>query len=124
MTTEPLWITDAMIAAMAAERQGALPPAISGISIDSRTVKAGEAYFAIKGDVYDGHDFVEAALENGAALAVVAQVHRAKFSSDAPLLVVSDVLAALGMLGVAARARFTGKVLAVTGSVGKTSTKE
>ena len=124
MTTEPLWTTDAMIAAMTAERQGALPPSISGISIDSRSIKPGEAYFSIRGDVHDGHDFVEAALKNGAAFAVVAQGHRGRFASGAPLLVVPDVLASLGALGIAARARFAGKALAVTGSVGKTSTKE
>ncbi len=122
--TEPLWTLDAMIAAMGARRSGALPPQVSGISIDSRTIKSGEAYFAIKGDVHDGHDFVEAALNNGAALAVVADSHREKFDADARLLVVPDVLAALGKLGIASRARFAGKVLAVTGSVGKTSTKE
>jgi UDP-N-acetylmuramoyl-tripeptide--D-alanyl-D-alanine ligase len=122
--TEPLWTLDVMTAAMDAQRRGALPSSISGISIDSRTIKPGEAYFAIKGDVHDGHDFVEAALKNGAALAVVADGHRARFAADARLLVVPDVLAALGKLGIAARKRFAGKVLAVTGSVGKTSTKE
>jgi UDP-N-acetylmuramoyl-tripeptide--D-alanyl-D-alanine ligase len=122
--TEPLWTLEAMSAAMDAQRQGALPAAITGISIDSRTIKPGEAYFAIKGDVHDGHDFVDAALKNGAALAVVAEGHRGKFAGDAKLLVVPDVLDALGKLGIAARKRFAGKVLAVTGSVGKTSTKE
>ncbi len=122
--SEPLWTLDAMAAAMSAQRSGALPPQISGISIDSRTIRPGEAYFAIKGDVHDGHDFVEAALNNGAALAVVADGHRGKFAADAPLLIVPDVLVALGKLGIASRTRFTGRVLAVTGSVGKTSTKE
>jgi UDP-N-acetylmuramoyl-tripeptide--D-alanyl-D-alanine ligase len=124
MTTEPLWTLDAMIAAMGAQPVGQLLPSIAGISIDSRTIKPGEAYFAIKGDVHDGHDFVGAALNSGAAVAVVAESHRAKFASDARLLVVPDVLAALGKLGIAARTRFGAKVLAVTGSVGKTSTKE
>ena len=55
----------------ARESQGALPEAITGLSIDSRTIAPGEAYFAIKGDVHDGHDFVDAALKAGAALAVV-----------------------------------------------------
>jgi len=122
--SEPLWTLDAMIAAMEAQRWGPLPPDISGISIDSRTVRPGEAYFAIKGDVHDGHDFVQAALNNGAALAVAANIHRDKFAASARLLIVPDVLAALGKLGIAARKRFAGKVLAVTGSVGKTSTKE
>ena len=122
--SEALWTLDAMASAMSAQRSGVLPPSISGISIDSRTVRPGEAYFAIKGDVHDGHDFVDAALNNGAALAVVAETHRARFAAGALLLVVPEVLAALGKLGIAARKRFGGRVVAVTGSVGKTSTKE
>ncbi|MBR1218391.1 UDP-N-acetylmuramoylalanyl-D-glutamyl-2,6-diaminopimelate--D-alanyl-D-alanine ligase [Bradyrhizobium sp. U87765 SZCCT0131] len=124
MTVQPLWTLGAMADAMRAARSGPLPETVSGISIDSRTVKPGEAYFAIKGDVHDGHDFVAAALKNGAAVAVVADSHRNAFAGDAPLLVVPDVLAALGELGIEGRARLSGKVIAVTGSVGKTSTKE
>jgi len=122
--TEFLWTLDKMAAAMGAQRFGTPPAGITGISIDSRTIGPGEAYFAIKGDIHDGHDFVDAALKKGAALAVVAAGQRDKFAPDANLLVVLDVLAALGNLGIAARHRFAGKVLAVTGSVGKTSTKE
>jgi len=83
-----------MADAMHAVTQGALPPGVSGLSIDSRTIAPGEAYFAIKGDVHDGHAFVEAALKAGAALAVVEAAQREKFADDAPLLVVDDVLAA------------------------------
>lgn len=119
-----LWTSAAMAEAMSAAKRGALPEAIYGISIDSRTLTPGEAYFAIKGDVHDGHDFVEAALKNGAALAVVAKTHADKFASDARLLVVDDVLEGLVDLGRASRARLGAKVIAVTGSVGKTSTKE
>jgi UDP-N-acetylmuramoyl-tripeptide--D-alanyl-D-alanine ligase len=124
MSTAPLWTSDAMAAAMRAQVQGVLPQTISGLSIDSRTLAPGEAYFAIKGDVHDGHDFVAAALKAGAALAVVASAQRDKFADDAPLLVVDDVLAGLVELAHAARARLDAKVIAVTGSVGKTSTKE
>src|SRR6201991_115320 len=124
MSTEPLWTSEAMAAAMRAEIRGALPEAIEGLSIDSRTIAPGEAYFAIKGDVHDGHDFVAAALKAGAALAVVERAQRDKFAADAPLLVVDDVLAGLVDLARAARARSHAKVIAVTGSVGKTSTKE
>jgi len=113
-----------MAEAMRAAQSGTLPEAITGLSIDSRSIKRGEAYFAILGDVHDGHDFVDAALEAGAALAVVEAAQRGKFASDAPLLVVDDVLAGLRDLARAARARLTGQVIAVTGSVGKTSTKE
>lgn len=119
-----LWTSAAMAEAMRAATRGALPNDVTGISIDSRTLTPGEAYFAIKGDIHDGHDFVEAALNNGAALAVVAKTHAEKFASDARLLVVDDVLAGLVDLGRASRARLGAKVIAVTGSVGKTSTKE
>jgi UDP-N-acetylmuramoyl-tripeptide--D-alanyl-D-alanine ligase len=124
MSATPLWTTIAMAEAMRASINGALPEAMSGLSIDSRTVAPGEAYFAIKGDVHDGHDFVAAALKAGAALAVVAAAQRDKFASDAPLLVVDDVLAGLVALAHAARARLQAQVIAITGSVGKTSTKE
>ncbi len=124
MSTEPLWTARAMAEAMRAEIAGAPPAAVHGLSIDSRTVAPGDAYFAIKGDVHDGHDFVEAALKAGAALAVVSREKRAGFAADAPLLVVEDVLAGLVDLAKASRARLGAKVIAVTGSVGKTSTKE
>jgi UDP-N-acetylmuramoyl-tripeptide--D-alanyl-D-alanine ligase len=113
-----------MAEAMHAATQGALPDGVIGLSIDSRTLQPGEAYFAIKGEVHDGHDFLAAALQAGAALAVVEAAQRDRFAADAPLLVVEDVLAGLVALAHAARARFYGRVIAVTGSVGKTSTKE
>jgi UDP-N-acetylmuramoyl-tripeptide--D-alanyl-D-alanine ligase len=124
MSTAPLWTSGAMAQAMRASVNGALPEAVTGLSIDSRSIAPGEAYFAIKGDVHDGHDFVAAALKAGAALAVVASAQRDKFASDAPLLVVDDVLAGLVELARASRARLGAQVIAVTGSVGKTSTKE
>jgi UDP-N-acetylmuramoyl-tripeptide--D-alanyl-D-alanine ligase len=124
MNATPLWTSSAMAEAMRASSNGVLPEAVSGLSIDSRTIAPGEAYLAIKGDVHDGHDFVAAALKAGAALAVVEAAQREKFASDAPLLVVDDVLAGLVDLSRAARARLDGQVIAVTGSVGKTSTKE
>ena len=119
-----LWTVDAMAAAMRAEKTGALPAELPGLSIDSRGIGKGEAFFAIKGDNRDGHDFVEAALKSGAGLAVVARERRPQFPADAPLLMVGDVLEALRDLARAARARSRAKVIAVTGSVGKTSTKE
>jgi UDP-N-acetylmuramoyl-tripeptide--D-alanyl-D-alanine ligase len=124
MNAAPLWTPHAMAEAMRAVRSGNLPEVITGLSIDSRSIKRGEAYFAILGDVHDGHDFVDAALKAGAGLAVVEAARRDKFASDAPLLVVDDVLAGLRDLARAARARLAGQVIAVTGSVGKTSTKE
>jgi UDP-N-acetylmuramoyl-tripeptide--D-alanyl-D-alanine ligase len=124
MSTAPLWTSEAMAAAMQAAPRGTLPQAVTGLSIDSRSIAPGEAYFAIRGEVHDGHDFVAAALQAGAALAVVAAAQRDRFAADAPLLVVDDVLAGLVALARAARARLHGQVIAVTGSVGKTSTKE
>jgi UDP-N-acetylmuramoyl-tripeptide--D-alanyl-D-alanine ligase len=120
----PLWTSAEMAAAMRAIVNGAVPGAVTGLSIDTRTILPGEAYFAIKGDVHDGHDFVAAALEKGAALAVVDAAHCQSFAAGAPLLVVHDVLAGLVELARASRARLNAKVIAVTGSVGKTSTKE
>src|ERR1700756_4395894 len=123
MTARALWTVEAMASAMGAERQGQLPASVAGLSIDSRSVGPREAFFAIRGDRRDGHDFVVDALAK-AALAVVAADKRAQFPGDAPLLVVPDVLVALRQLAVAARARLRGKVIGVTGSVGKTGTKE
>ena len=97
---------------------------MSGLSIDTRTIGGGEAFFAIQGDVRDGHDFVPAALDAKAGLAVVASEKRKTFAVDAPLLVVTDVLQGLTDLARASRARTEAKIIAVTGSVGKTGTKE
>ena len=123
MTPGALWTVDAMADAMRAERQGPLPASVSGISIDSRSIAPGEAFFAIA-DRRDGHEFVPAALAARAGLAVVAAERRAQFAADLPLLVVRDVLAGLRDLAAAARARTAAKVIGVTGSVGKTGTKE
>src|SRR5271156_1049603 len=124
MSAPALWTVEAMATAMGAERHGALPQSISGISIDSRSIAPGEAFFAIHGDHRDGHEFVPAALAAKAALAVVAADRRARCPADARLLVVPSVLAGLRDLAAAARARSTAKVIGVTGSVGKTGTKE
>ena len=124
MTARALWTMDAMASAIGAERQGQLPAALTGLSIDSRSIAPGDAFFAIRGDRRDGHDFVSDALAAKAALAVVAADRRAQFPPDAPLLVVSDVLIALQALAAAARSRMRGKVIGITGSVGKTGTKE
>jgi UDP-N-acetylmuramoyl-tripeptide--D-alanyl-D-alanine ligase len=124
MTDRPLWSVEAMVAAMRATPAGPLPPSVPGISIDTRTIAPGEAFFAIKGDNRDGHDFVAAALEARAGLAVVAADRRDGIAQDAPLLIVPEVLAGLRDLARAARARGRAKIVAVTGSVGKTGTKE
>src|SRR5882672_3993018 len=120
----PLWTLHDMANAMKAERAGTLPRDVPGLSIDTRTLKTGEAFFAIQGENRDGHDFVAAALKAGAGLAVVARERQSAMPKDAPLLVVGDVLEALNDLAKAARARLEAKIVAVTGSVGKTGTKE
>ena len=83
MSAAPLWTSAAMVEAMRASINGALPDAVTGLSIDSRTIAPGEAYFAIKGEVHDGHDFVAAALKAGAALAVIETAQRGKFAPPA-----------------------------------------
>jgi UDP-N-acetylmuramoyl-tripeptide--D-alanyl-D-alanine ligase len=94
-----------------------------GVSIDSRTIKPGDLFIALQGPNFDGHDFVAAALAAGAAAAIVAR-GPAGVANDASLLTVNDTMTALEALGRAARARASATFLAVTGSVGKTSTKE
>src|SRR5262245_17442120 len=107
----PLWTAAAMAEAMRATRSGPLPEAVGGLSIDTRTIAAGDAFFAIKGDSRDGHDFVGAALAAGAGCAVVAADKRDAMPSGAPLLVVPDVLEGLRALARAARARSTAKFI-------------
>lgn len=94
----------------------------SGVSIDTRTLQPGDLFIALT-DQRDGHEFVAQALAKGAAAALVARVPDG-VAPDAPLLIVPDVLKGLAALGAAGRARSGAKVVAVTGSVGKTSTKE
>ncbi|MGH1354275.1 MAG: UDP-N-acetylmuramoyl-tripeptide--D-alanyl-D-alanine ligase [Thalassovita sp.] len=96
--------------------------AVDGVSIDTRTLQRGDLFVALKA-ARDGHDFVAQALEKGAGAALVSHAPDG-VSADAPLLIVPDVLAALEDLATAARARTKAQIVAVTGSVGKTSTKE
>lgn len=115
-----LWTASDAAVATGGRAQGNWQAA--GVSIDTRTIAPGDLFVALK-DVRDGHDFVAQALEKGAAAALVSYIP-AGVRADAPLLIVDDVLAALEKLGQAARARTDARVVAVTGSVGKTSTKE
>lgn len=94
----------------------------SGVSIDTRTIAPGDLFVALSA-ARDGHEFVAAALHKGAAAALVTYVPEG-VAADAPLLIVANVLDALTALGTAARARTKVRVLAITGSVGKTSAKE
>ncbi|ESX99324.1 UDP-N-acetylmuramoylalanyl-D-glutamyl-2,6-diaminopimelate--D-alanyl-D-alanine ligase [Mesorhizobium sp. LNJC405B00] len=120
-----LWTSEALVDAMGGRPLGPMPEGISGISIDSRSLQPGDAFFAIKGEAMDGHDFATAAIKAGAGVLVVAEVKLPSLGRlTAPMIVVQDVLAALEKLGVAARARSSAKIIAVTGSAGKTTTKE
>ncbi|MGB1510312.1 MAG: Mur ligase family protein, partial [Paracoccaceae bacterium] len=94
----------------------------SGVSIDTRTLQKGDLFIALKAE-RDGHDFVAQAFSKGAAAAMVSRIP-AGVNKDAPLLVVADVQTALERLGAAARERTKARIVAVTGSVGKTSTKD
>ena len=94
----------------------------SGVSIDTRTLQPGDLFVALTAE-RDGHEFVAQALKTGAAAALVSRVPDG-VDGDAPLLIVEDVQTGLEALGIAARARTGARVIAVTGSVGKTSTKE
>ncbi len=123
--SRPLWTWDAFLGATGGRPLGRLPEAIAGISIDSRTIRPGEAFFAIHGDRHDGHDYVSIALAAGAATAVVSEDRLAGLGRiTGSLTIVDDVLAALTGVGVAARLRSTARIAAITGSVGKTTTKE
>lgn len=95
---------------------------VNGISIDTRTIEQGDLFVALKA-ARDGHEFVAQALAKGAGAALVTHVPEG-VAPDAPLIIVKDVLTALEDLGRAGRARTAARVVAITGSVGKTSTKE
>jgi UDP-N-acetylmuramoyl-tripeptide--D-alanyl-D-alanine ligase len=95
-----------------------------GYSIDSRTVGRGELFFAVKGEWLDGHDFVEQALEKGACAAVVGEDQLGRYPKTARLLAVEDTLVALQTLATAVRKLWGKPLIAVTGSAGKTTTKE
>ena len=117
----PLW-TSAEAAAATGGR-APVPWSATGISIDSRSVEAGDLFVALAGPNHDGHDFVQAAFERAAAAAMVSRPAAAQ-PAGAPLLLVVDTYDGLRTLGAEARARSTAHVVAITGSVGKTGTKE
>jgi UDP-N-acetylmuramoyl-tripeptide--D-alanyl-D-alanine ligase len=99
---------------------------VAGVSIDSRTIRAGELFFAIHGPRHDGHDHVASALERGALAAVVAEAQFSRYASDviSRCIIVADTFEALKRLAGAVRVAWGGKIAGVTGSVGKTTAKE
>lgn len=116
-----LWTSADLLAATGGRMR--TPFSADAVSIDSRTIEPGALFVALATESGDGHAFVADALAQGAAGAMV---HRLPdgLGDDAPLLHVPDTLAGLHALGAFARARFAGQVVAITGSVGKTTTKE
>jgi len=116
-----LWTRAALLEATGGTM--ATPFDATGVSIDTRSLKPGDLFVALAGESRDGHDFVADALARGAAGALVHRVPPDN-APDARLLLVDDTLAGLGRMGGYARARFTGRLVAVTGSVGKTTSKE
>ena len=120
--TEPLWQWDELVAAAEGRADGTPSVPITGFSIDTRTLAPGDVFVALKAE-RDGHDFVGDAFKAGAAAALVAKGYR-RGAHDGALLRTADSLVALQAVGRAARARTNARIVAVTGSVGKTGTKE
>src|SRR6202011_3461413 len=123
-----LWTIAQMAAAVGSKPGGALDPVarLAGVSIDSRTVRSGELFIAIHGPRHDGHDHVAAALERGALAALVAESRLGQYPAAVRerCITVADTFAALKQLARAVREAWGGKIAGVTGSVGKTTTKE
>ena len=103
--------------------EATVPFGVRGISIDTRTLTPGDMFVALCGENRDGHDFVRSALENGASAALVSRMPDG-IAENAPLLVTANTQRALEDLARAARTRSAAKIVAVTGSAGKTTTKE
>jgi UDP-N-acetylmuramoyl-tripeptide--D-alanyl-D-alanine ligase len=120
--TEPLWQWDELVGAAEARADGTPSSPITGFSIDTRTLAPGDVFVALKVE-RDGHDFVGDAFKKGAAAALVSKGYR-RSKDDGALIRANDSLAALAAVGRAARARSNARIVAVTGSVGKTGTKE
>lgn len=119
-----LWTVEEVVAATNGEARNVRALSFCGVEIDSREIAKNTLFIAIKGDRLDGHDFVAQAVQSGAGAAIVARDKLAALPADLPLIIVDDPLRAMEDLGRTARLRTQAKIIAVTGSVGKTSTKE
>lgn len=119
---EDLWLRDEVAAALALP-VGGPNWAVTGVSIDSRTLEPGDLFVALRGETNDGHDYIQQAIVKGAG-AVVAEQPVQGEEGACPVIVVSDTLMALTDLGRYRRQQTQAKIVALTGSVGKTTTKE
>jgi len=119
-----LWTQSELCAALCARPSMAVSSAVAGVSIDTRTLELGDLFFAIEGETHDGHDYVARAFEAGAAAAVVNVERAPALAGLGSVFAVDDTLRGMERLGVASRARSRARIVAVTGSVGKTSAKE
>ena len=124
MAEQALWTADELIGATGGTLHGHVTAPMCGVTIDSRNFSPGDIFVAIKGDRHDGHDFVASALKAGAGLAIVSRVTPEMLAAGPVLKVAEDPLRGLENIGLASRARSHAQIIAVTGSVGKTSTKE
>ena len=124
MDDRALWTVDELVTATGGTIIGDIAQAFNGVSIDTRSIAAGDIFVAIKGDVHDGHDFVPAAFKAGAGLAIVSRLSNEIRGAGALLVVADDPLHGLENIGRAARERSHAQIAGITGSVGKTSTKE
>lgn len=121
---EALWTVDELLSATGGRLHGSVTKPLTAVTIDSRAVGPGDIFVAIKGDKHDGHDFVVNALKAGAGLGLVSRVTPEMLAAGPVLEVADDPLRGLEKMGLAARARSQAQIVAITGSVGKTSTKE
>ena len=119
--TEPFWTFDRVAEALGVGPRGAT--AFSEIATDSRTIRAGSVFLALRGDKFDAHDFLDRAVKAGAAALIVSRAGAAA-SLGVPVYEVPDTLVALGQLGRYRRRAWGRQVIGITGTNGKTSTKE
>jgi UDP-N-acetylmuramoyl-tripeptide--D-alanyl-D-alanine ligase len=115
-TTAPLWTSAELTAVLGAQASAEFT--CSGVAFDSREIGHGDLFFALKGEASDGHNFIDQAFRNGAAAAIVSE------PTEHNHIMVDDTMAALNALGLASRQRSGAKIIGVTGSAGKTGTKE
>jgi len=97
---------------------------ISNISTDSRVISSGDLFIALKGEIFDGHDFLESALDKGASATIISQRRLVNSHPKASIILVPDTLVGLQELARYYRNKFSPTFIAITGSVGKTTTKE